>query len=606
TNVFLARQAGLNPHLLTAIDDGRLVALGEGRHGTHTLWKFRGVQFQLRDSGIPKAIISSDARICPQYPPEVMQAVLPLVLHDRPSRVLLLGLGGGVPLATCLRFPVLEVTYAESDAALVDLVRSHAWNHSAGRPFDDIRLTAIPLDPALTLAGRHQPWDVIISNADQSALASAGSCFTTEFYRRAARHLAADGIFCQRFQALDYGPMPLAVLARTMQTAFRSVVFVETGSGEYALLATNSPHGVVRDGLVERLQAPQVRDVLAEAGWDWSMILNLNTLDHDRLAEFAAEAGDAINTAGNGRLAYRLPQEIIRWAPKAREIQARLGPRATRFLNWHNVDGEDPDILRRLGEVAGLRNMMVAEPDQFWAYRKSVKEQITERPRSMIVPVKGDLVRELHPIERRRLDYFAALGDALRNHPPDPEEIRHVAGYAFPFDPLLSYFIHQEVAELYARLPERDLEAELPHRLHSVYFADGQDRSVRNVAAALVLLSEHPQAAPDPAARWDHVNGLLQMLQLRWQTRGAVPPRSSRIVLNDIEQSIAAVEAAFRTLDQLDRDEHIPHAHWPARRHYLERTLLRPLRTYRSQVLPHHLKRLRLLEKSSEVSPDAI
>ena len=600
TTVFMAKQAGLNPDLLTATDDARLVAMREGQHGTYTLWKVRGVQYQLRDSGIPESVVSGDARICPQYPPEIVQSVLPLVLHDRPARVLLLGLGGGAPLATILRFPVLDVTYAEGDRALVHLLRQHIWSGPANRPFDDPRVKAIPLDPPLAVAGRAAGYDVIISNADQSALLPSAASFTAEFYANAARQLAADGIFCQRFQALDYGAMPLAVAARTLRTAFQTVAFVEAGSGEYILLGTNSPHGLVRDQLVERLQAPQVGSVLAEAGWDWSMLLNLNTYADAGLGEFASEQDASVNTAANAALAYRLPPEIIRWAPKQQEIQAQLGPRATRFLAWENVDGEDPDILRRLAEVSGQRNIITGSPDQYWAYRKTVREQITERPRSLIVPVKGDVMQSVHPIDQRRLDYFAALGDALKHRPPRPDDIRHVAEFARPFDPLLSYFLHQEVAELYARLPARDFEAELPHRLHAIYFADGRDRSVRNVAAALELLSDNPEAVAHPIARWDHLNGLLQMMQLRWQNRGAVPPKSSRIVLNDIEKSIAGVESAFEALDEISREHEIPHAEWPARRKYLERTLLRPLRTYRSQVLPHHLKRQRLTERTGE------
>ena len=600
TTVFMAKQAGLNPDLLTATDDARLVDMREGQHGTYTLWKVRGVQYQLRDGGIPKSVVSGDARTCPQYPPEIVQAVLPLVLHDRPARVLLLGLGGGTPLATILRFPVLEVTYAEDDPALLHLLRQHVWNGRANRPFDDPRVQALQLDPPLAVAGRQAAYDVIISNADQSALLPAAASFTAEFYANAARQLAPDGIFCQRFQALDFGAMPLAVMARTLRTAFQTVAFVEAGSGEYILLGTNSPHGLVRDQLVERLQAPQVGSVLAEAGWDWSILLNLNTYADAGLGEFASGQGASVNTAANAALAYRLPPEIIRWAPKQQEVQAELGPRATRFLAWKNVDGEDPDILRRLAEVSGQRNIITGSPDQYWAYRKTVREQITERPRSLIVPVKGDVMQSVHPIDQRRLDYFAALGDALKHRPPRPDDIRHVAEFARPFDPLLSYFLHQEVAELYARLPARDFEAELPHRLHAIYFADGQDRSVRNVAAALELLSDQPEAVPDVIARWDHLNGLLQMMQLRWQNRGVVPPKSSRIVLNDIERSIAGVEAAFEALDEISREHTIPHAEWPTRRKYLERTLLRPLRTYRSQVLPHHLKRQRLAERTGE------
>ena len=95
------------------------------------------------------------------------------------------------------------------------------------------------------------------------------------------------------------------------------------------------------------------------------------------------------------------------------------------------------------------------------------------------------------------------------------------------------------------------------------------------------------------------------MLLARWGARGEFRPTSSRVALNDIERSIAAAETSFTTLDVLSAEGVVPVAEWEARKQYLERRLVRPLRTYRGQVLQHYVKNERTKD-AAESLPDAV
>ena len=207
-----------------------------------------------------------------------------------------------------------------------------------------------------------------------------------------------------------------------------------------------------------------------------------------------------------------------------------MAPLGERFAQWGGIDPRDPDLLRRLAEVTGQRKLMTTHPDEFWVYRKTVKEQVTKNPRSVIVQVKGEMPRrEIHADEKRRLAYFHALGETVKHHPHRPEDIARVESFSDPYDPLVTFFLHQEVAELHSRSADRDYPAELAHRFYSLFYAAPGDRSVRNVTAALDLLCEHPQAAPDPLDRWDDLNAVLQMLKQRWAVRAGVTPSSTQV-----------------------------------------------------------------------------
>jgi hypothetical protein len=151
-----------------------------------------------------------------------------------------------------------------------------------------------------------------------------------------------------------------------------------------------------------------------------------------------------------------------------------------------------------------------------------------------------------------------------------------------PYDPLVSDFVHHEAALLLSRAAVADPRAELEHRLHTIYFNTGNDRSVRNVTEALALVLDHPEAAGDPLDRWDQANALLEVLKHRWALRAA-ESEASQYAQSDAEQTLAAAQRALRTMDELAPQLPVDPDDWQARRDVLERQLLRPLRTYRAR-----------------------
>ncbi len=589
TNVFIANRLGHNREFLPFLNEGRLVNIVEGECGTYTVWKSRGSQLQIRECGVPKAMVSTDPNICPHYSPEVLVTAIPLVLHERPHRVLLLGLSGGIPLTTCLSFPVQVITCVEPDTALIRVVSDVIAAETGTNPLADDLVRLCHSGPELAVACHKAPYDVIVSCLDQPALMRSMSSSTVEFYRRVSRRLSRAGIFCQRIQHVDVGAESIQRLFKTMIAAFRDTAAIEVAPGEMLLLGTNAPEGLRREKLIERIQAPQVKSVLSQLGWDWSVPLNLPTYDHEALVAVSSKHSCAVHSSLNGFSAFRMPLDVVRWSSKIQEFRTLLARHAGRLLMWLGESGDDSEVLRRLAEVNSQQRLMSDHPDEYWMYRKAVKEQVTQRPRSLIQQVSHrQPKRRIHPEDRRRMRYFQALADAAKQ--PTLQNINQVASFHSPYDPLISYFVHQEVAELYSRCGQRDVEREFSHRLYAIYFASSSDRSVRNVADALKLLAAHPQAVSDPFFRWDHFSGLLQMLKSRWYVRSSIKPSSSPIVLNDIEQSISAIETTFQVMGELSEQIGLPAKDWDARRKVVEQSLVRPLRAYRSKVLSQHYR----------------
>ena len=580
---FAAYRNGTRIDLLPHLDEARLISVNPARGGIWTVWKRHGGQVQLRENGIPRSTTSVDLTVSPHASSELLPAVVPLVLHPQARHVLLSGIGGTATLSSCLAFPVQSVTCAEADPAVLQIAREVLAPADTSGTLNDPRLALTQVDASLLLAAGGPAYDVIIDTDGQAALTGAVSRFTTEHYARIARRLAPGGIFCQRFQHYDFGPQPIRDLAATLQTAFPRVILIEASPGELLLLGCTSD-APLDAGMIDRASAPHVRRVLSQAGWDWSVLLALPVVDVGTVEPPLVDAGARPNDAATGRFAFMMPQEMMRWAPKLDESHKLLTGYNARIVDWLGDDPAAIDVNHRLADVNEQYRVVSEHPDLFWAYRQSLKRRLQDRPRTAIIQVAHEgLKRKLHPEDQRRKDFLLALSAAATQEHPSPSAIAEVAQFVDPYDPLVSYFTHHEAAYLWSRAETPDPAAELAHRLHTVYFGPGYDRSVRNITAALELIVAHPNAMPDAGDRWDHINALLETLRQRWEIRTHTGG-ARQFTAADAEESLNAAKRAVDCLDEIRADVGIDRDAWSARRDAIERRLIRPLRTYRSTV----------------------
>ena len=592
TAVFVAHQHEARSDILPHLDEGRCIATTEGANGTMTFWRYRGQQLQVRESGLPISSVSCDTNICTQPSSESLQAILPMVMHEGPTRVLLLGIRSGAVLQTSIAFPLESIVCVESDQRIVDAVSNHVFTRVTPNPLDDSRVTLQTAEPLLKLRTSPASADIIIASADQQGVPQAASMITTEFLRTASGALREGGLFCQPLDYADFGPEALQIISATWQSVFSEVAAIEIAPGKLLFVATNSPAGIIRPGIIDRLQRPNVRFALAQTGWDWSTPLRLSVYTDKGLATAFGENRGQVSNVSTNRLTCLLPWEVMRWGNKYSAIMEKLGPVAQTMQFTVGQDAYDPAVSNRLVELTEQQELIHDHPDEYWFYRRKVKERLKETPQSELVQVKGEEpLHELHPGEKRRVDYFTTLGNAAKQKKPGPADLFAIEEFATPHDPLISLFLHQELAELATRNREENFEIELRHRLHRAYFTSSTDQAVRNVVASIELLCDHPEAIPNDADRADQLDALLQILHNRWHNRGETAPGSSKIVLNDIEQSVSAIDNAFAELASLNDARGYSTEQWQGRKLALEKSLLRPLQAYRTTLMPHHAKK---------------
>ena len=596
TAAFNAYRYGQPVSRIAVMQDTRTAHAAETPSGSLSAEFVHGSQWQIRKNGLPSGAISTMPLVTPQSPAEIVSTVLPLLLHDSPRNVQVLGAQSGSQIRVALSFPVTSLNVVEANSTLVSWLKDLSTSTPSGLNLDDPRLTLQVRDPLLeNVTGKNGLFDLILCNPEHSSTFDAAGTVTAEFYHHASRRLAPNGMFAQRFQIADYGSKMITAQLATFRSVFPHVSCFEVSPGEMLLLGTHSQTGFLRDDLLDRASRTHVQNLMAEIGWDSSILFNLAYVTNDGETAEAfdkAIAKSRINTAANGFALEKFPRELVRWGNKRQEIQQDFAESSQHLIRHLELLAEDPnntrlseqldDLKKRLTDIHKREQLVSMHPDEPWLYRTEIKTQLTEHPRTQIVPVKGEgLKRVVHLNDQRRIEYFEALSRCLNESSKSEEAYLELKSYLLPFDPLISEFIHPELARICQQRGDGYAYQELLHRLHAITFSTRADRSVRDIHRCLELLSTGEIAELSNAQKFDLTNSLLETLKFRWDLRASQEPLKENILLNDISASLDSISTALALLEKTSIDPMLSQS----RCDYITSELVAPLSEYRSDLL---------------------
>jgi spermidine synthase len=228
-------------------------------------------------------------------PTQKLSAHLPLLLHDSPREVAVIGLGTGVTSgSSTVHAGVERVVTVEIEPAMVEGARYFtAFNHGIHEhPRSDIRIT----DGRLHLFLARDHYDVIISEPSNPWIAGTASLFTREFYQLGARALRDGGIFTQWIQVYNMEPDNIRSVIRTFQSVFPHTYGAVTLIGsDLVLIGSQTPIDINPRQIAARMRQPAVRADLADPA------VGINTV-WELLARIWLAPGDLAALAGEVRL----------------------------------------------------------------------------------------------------------------------------------------------------------------------------------------------------------------------------------------------------------------------------------------------------------------
>jgi spermidine synthase len=240
---------------------------------------------------------------------DARQALLPILLHAAPKRVLFLGLGTGVTAAAAAEDSTLQVDAVE---LLPEVISASRFFSAAVNP----RLHLIAADARRYVRASDQRYDVIISDNFHPARSGSGSLYTVEHFEAVRNRLAPHGLFCQWLPLHQLDLMTLRSIVRSFLIAYPN---------GRALLASNSLETPVLgligtaddidfdiDAVHNHLTSAPLPQRLSELGIEDEYALLGSFIAGPRaLQRFAGAA--PINTDDRPVVAYRAPH--ITYAP---------------------------------------------------------------------------------------------------------------------------------------------------------------------------------------------------------------------------------------------------------------------------------------------------
>ncbi|MBM3770904.1 MAG: tetratricopeptide repeat protein [Acidimicrobiia bacterium] len=515
----------LNLDLGVGLRAGRLEYFREGAAGAVSVRRLAGTLAMAIDGKV-------DASNGPDMVTQKLLAHLPLLLHDDPEEVCIIGLGSGVTLGAALTHSISRADIVEISPEVVEASALFAADNH--RALEDPRTHLIVGDGRSHLRYSSRTYDVIISEPSNPWMMGNAALFTREFFEDIRDRLKPEGLVCQWAHTYDLSPDDVRSIAATFTSVFPGAAMWLVGRGDVLLVATRNGsapnldamrHGWLRKKAADDLATTDIHDPFSvmslyltggerlrtEAG-----AATIETDDRPSL-EFTAPVGlyerrDAAGLPPLTRLTDEAAPAVVRdvlakagsveWRNRGR-LQLRVRDYDAAFDDFARaavLDPEDPLTIDGLIESAGAAQ-------RAGEARTLLEGALTKRPSSGHVRVA--LARLLAAMGQPR-EAVAHAEAALRDTPGDPHRLAVLAsiladeGDVDRLQPL--------VAQMRTSAPERD---------ETWYYA-AMLSFLRGDAAGTVPLAERAtQLNPAHAPAWNLMGSASASLGQRDRARHA-------------------------------------------------------------------------------------
>jgi spermidine synthase len=288
--------------LETQLKAGTLLYYGEGAVATVSVKRLTGTTTLAVDG-------KTDASNRGDMLTQKLIAHLPLLLHENPRDVAIVGLGSGVTVGSALRHPISRADVIELSREVVEASQHFVFeNHDALR---DPRTHLIVGDGRSHLVLSSRQYDVVISEPSNPWIAGVASLFTREFFQTVRDRLAPGGIVCQWANTYNISDADLRAVVATFRSVFPDATAWLVGGDDLLLLASNAPIGPRLNHIERHWARHGVAVDLALVGAVepfaiWSLFVG----GPEELARYAT--GSSILTDDRMSLEFSAPREIHR------------------------------------------------------------------------------------------------------------------------------------------------------------------------------------------------------------------------------------------------------------------------------------------------------
>lgn len=197
---------------------------------------------------------------------QIMIGQLPLLLHNDPKNIFLVGYASGITAGSILTHPILNLDTAEISPSIVEA--SKFFNEYNNNPLSDSRLKLKISDAKHSLMISNKKYDVIVSQPSNPWIKGQSSLFSYEWYKIVEEHLNNDGLFMQWLPAYHISEYNLKIIINTLSHVFPNLtLWSSTSPGDLILLASKDNNFKASyQKVMKRSNYPQVKEQLEKVG----------------------------------------------------------------------------------------------------------------------------------------------------------------------------------------------------------------------------------------------------------------------------------------------------------------------------------------------------
>jgi spermidine synthase len=171
---------------------------------------------------------------------QIMGGILPALLHPRPRRAAVVGLGTGTTAGWLAAVPSIEhVDVVEIEPSIAHVAEECTpVNHGV---LANRKVSVVYGDGRELLLSRGAGYDIVSSEPSNPYRAGIATLFTTEFYRAVQSRLNRGGVFVQFLQAYEVDAPTIRTIYASLTAVFAEVETWQSGSGDLLLVASAEP-----------------------------------------------------------------------------------------------------------------------------------------------------------------------------------------------------------------------------------------------------------------------------------------------------------------------------------------------------------------------------
>lgn len=237
---------------------------------------------------------------------QVSLGLTPVILHENPKDVMVIGFGAGTTIGHVLGHP--SVKHAVVAEISKEVLKASAHFSSINlSPLKRSNLEVISDDGISALRLSSRKYDVIISQPSNPWSSGVGNLFTTEFFQSCKEKLNPGGIVAQWFNLYEMDDKSLKLILRTALSEFKHITLWQIGRADILLICSREKLNLELDALKRRYELSS--ELLQKIGiHDYSAFLSQQILSEQSvLKQFVGEG--PLNTEDLPLLEH--------WAPKA-------------------------------------------------------------------------------------------------------------------------------------------------------------------------------------------------------------------------------------------------------------------------------------------------